>query len=143
MNTVTSLRSQRAFTLLEVIITMTIAAILAAMMIPFLSTAVIRSAGSVTSAQDHAQLTQIMENITAEFRRLCVTDATPLSSLSASIGSEGADMNNTYGAYHVITNHRISFPSGSSVTEVPDGSGKILKVKISYKGFELTALFTE
>ena len=137
------IRCRRAFTLLEIIIALIVVSIVAAMMVPFLSTAVTRSADSVISAQFHAQLNQVMENITADFKRLSATDATPLATLQTNVGAEAADMNNAYGVYHVITNHTISFPSGSSATEAADASGNLLKVKISYQGYTLTALFTK
>jgi prepilin-type N-terminal cleavage/methylation domain-containing protein len=143
MKMVALIRCHRAFTLLEVIVALIVVSIVAAMMIPFLGTAVTRSVDSVISAQNHATLNQVMENITADFKGLYVTDSTPLATLKTNVGAEGSDMNNAYGVYHVITSHYISFPSGSSVTEAADASGNVLKVKISYQGYALTALFTK
>ena len=68
MKTIASIRSQRAFTLLEVIVSLIVVGIVAAMMVPFLGTAVTRSAESVISAQQHAFLNQVMENISANFK---------------------------------------------------------------------------
>jgi prepilin-type N-terminal cleavage/methylation domain-containing protein len=143
MTTIASLRCQRAFTLLEIIIALIVVGIVAAMMVPFLGTAFTRSVDAVVSAQQHAYLNQVMENITSDFKKLSATQTNFLTQLQNNVGSEGADMNNAYGAYRVITNHTISFPSGSSVTETTDANGDILKVKISYQGYTLTALFTK
>jgi prepilin-type N-terminal cleavage/methylation domain-containing protein len=138
-----ALLSRQGFTLLEIILALIIAGIVGAMLIPFLGTAVMRSGDAVNSAQKHAQLNAVMENITADFKKLSATDANPLTTLAGNIGSEGSDMNNAYGAYRVVTNHLVSFPDGSSVTEAADASGKNLKVKISYQGYTLAAIFTK
>jgi prepilin-type N-terminal cleavage/methylation domain-containing protein len=137
------IRSQRAFSLLEIIVALIIVGIVVAMLVPFLGTAVTRSADAVISAQQHAYLNQVMENITSDFKRLSATQPNFLTLLGNNVGLEGADMNNAYGTYRVINNRTISFPSGSSVTEVSDANGNILKVKISYQGYTLTALFAK
>ena len=148
MKTVAWIRCQRAFALLEVIISLIVVGIVAAMMVPFLGTTLTRSVRSVISAQDHAQLNQVMENITADFKKLTRDDVAygttvAIPTLSSNVGAEGSDVNNAYGAYHVVTNHTVSFPSGTPATETADANGKILKVKISYQGYTLTALFTK
>jgi prepilin-type N-terminal cleavage/methylation domain-containing protein len=143
MTMIPLLRSQRAFTLLEIIIALIVAGIVAAMMVPFLGTALTRSAESVISAQSHAQLIEVMELITADYKLLSATNATPLATLKTNVGAEGSNMSNAYGVYQVVTNHYISFPSGTSATETADAGGNVLKVKISYQGYTLTALFTK
>jgi prepilin-type N-terminal cleavage/methylation domain-containing protein len=144
MKTSTLIRCQRAFTLLEIIVALIAVGVVAGMMVPFLGTAVIRSTETVISAQQHAYLNQVMENITADFKKRSATEVNPLENLKNQIGAEGSDVTNTlYGTYHVVTNHYITFPSGSSVTEMTDSSGNILKVTISYQGYTLTALFTK
>jgi prepilin-type N-terminal cleavage/methylation domain-containing protein len=143
MKMMAALRCQRAFTLLEIIVALIVVGIIAAMMVPFLGTAVTRSADAVISAQQHAQLIEVMELITADYKLLSATDATPLATLKTNVGGEGSNMNNAYGVYSVITNRYITFPSGSTVAETADASGNILKVKINYQGYTLTALFTK
>jgi prepilin-type N-terminal cleavage/methylation domain-containing protein len=138
------MRSQRAFTLLELIVALIVVAIVGAMMVPFIGTAVVRSADSVLSARQHAYLNQVMDSITADFKKRSATEANPLENLKTQIGTAGSDVTNTiYGTYHVVTNHYITFPSGTSVTETADANGNILKVTISYQGYSLTALFTK
>jgi prepilin-type N-terminal cleavage/methylation domain-containing protein len=143
MKTSALIGCQRAFTLLETIVSLIVVGILGAMMASFMSSTVTRSVDSVISAQSHAQLNQVMENITADFKKRSATETTPLGNLKTQVGAEGSDVSNTYGAYRVVTNHYISFPSGSSVTETADANGLVLKVKISYQGYTLTALFTK
>jgi len=144
MKTRALIRCQRAFSLLEIIVALIVVGVVAAMMVPFLGTAVTRSADSVISVQQHATLNQVMDSITADFKKRSATETSPLESLKTQIGTEGSDVSNTsYGTYHVIANHYISFGSGNSATETADSGGNILKVKISYQGYTLTALFTK
>jgi prepilin-type N-terminal cleavage/methylation domain-containing protein len=110
MTAIAMVRCQRAFTLLEVIITLIIVGIVAAMLVPFLGTAVTRSADAVISAQQHAYLNQVMENIASNFKKLSATQPNFLTQLGSNAGLIGADMNNAYGVYRVIDNRNISFP---------------------------------
>ena len=142
MKTCARLHCQRAFTLLEIIAALIVVGIVVAMMVPFLGTAVMRSADSIVSVQQHAYLNQVMDSITADFKRLSATQPNPLGLLSTAIGAEGSQVSNSYGTYNVVTNHYITFPDGSSVTEMLANGGNILKVRISYQGYTLTALFT-
>ena len=144
MSEIALIRSQRAFTLLEIIVALIVVGVVGAMMVPFIGTAVVRSADSVVSARQHAYLNQVMDSITADFKKRSVLESNPLQNLKNQIGAEGSDVSNTiYGTYHVVTNRYITFPSGSSATETADPSGNILKVTISYQGYSLTALFTK
>jgi prepilin-type N-terminal cleavage/methylation domain-containing protein len=134
---------RRAFTLLEIIVALIVASVIVAMMVPFLSSTVARSVDSVISARQHAYLNEVMDNITADFKKRSATESNPLENLRTAIGTtEGSSMSNSYGTYQVITNHYITFASGSSVTETADNNGRILKVKISYQSYTLTALFS-
>ena len=136
------IRCRQGFTLLEVITALIVAGVVAAMMVPFLGSLVMRSADSMVSVQQHAYLNQVMDNITADFKRLSATQSNPLGLLYTNIGNEGSLANNSYGTYNVITNHYIAFSSGNPATESASAGSNILKVKISYQGYTLTALFT-
>ncbi len=136
----------RGFTLLEVIITLVVAAILGTLLVTFMGSNVVQSANPVLQARNGAYLNQIMENMTADYKYLMSTDATPLNTFSTRVGSVNASRTQYSDAQHpytIVENHRISFPSGSTVTEQADANGKILKVTIRYQDLTLTALFTE
>jgi len=136
----------RGFTLLEVIVGLIVVSIMAAMLVTFMGTGVVQSANPVLLAQHGSYINQIMENMSADYKYLMSTDASPLNTFSTRVGSEGSSRTQYSDGSHpytIVDNHRISFGSGSPVTEVADGSGKILKVTVRYQGLTLTALFTE
>jgi prepilin-type N-terminal cleavage/methylation domain-containing protein len=140
------MKSGRGFTLIEVIVSLIVASILGAMLVSFMGSNVMQSANPVLLSQNGAYLNQIMENMGADYKYLMATSATPLTAFITNVGAEGssqtryADISHPYTVVH---NHRISFPSGSPVTEQTDNAGKILKVTVQYRTLSVTALFTE
>lgn len=141
------MKGRRGFTLIEVIVSLIVASILAAMLASFMGTTVMQSANPVVLAQNGAYLNQIMENMTADYKYLMKTSATPLTTFIANVGTEGSSDNTRYAdashQYTVVDNHRITFGTGSPSTETPDAAGKILKVTIQYQNLTMTALFAE
>jgi len=140
------LKSGRGFTLIEIIVSLIVASILGVILVSFMGSNVMQSANPVLLSQNGAYLNQIMENVGADYKYLMATSATPLTAFIANVGTEGtsqtryADVSHPYTVVH---NHRISFPSGSPVTEQADIAGKILKVTVQYRTLSVTALFTE
>jgi prepilin-type N-terminal cleavage/methylation domain-containing protein len=148
MNTQVNKSGPTGFTLVEVIVSLIVAGILAAMLVTFMGSSVAQSANPVVQSQNGAYLNQIMENMTADYKKLMAESASPISTFMSRVGSEGSSPTAPYAAaqhpYTVVDNHRISFAStGSPVTETTDNSGKILKVTIRYQGLTLTSLFSE
>ena len=134
----------KGFTLIEVIVSLVLVAIVGAMVVSFMGTAVTRSADPLLQVQQGHYLNQIMENITADYKRLLATDDTPLFTLESRIGSIESEGRQYYAAAnHPYTKNlkRISFDSNGLEIDSP-GSG-ILKVTIFYRGLSLTALFTQ
>lgn len=139
-------KNRGGFTLLEVIVSLIVASILGVFLVTFMGSTVIQSSNTVLMAQNGAYLNQIMENMTADYKYLMATSASPLATFIGHVGGEGT--NQAYYAdaqhpYTVVNNHRISFPSGSPASEMTDVSGKIVKVTIRYRTLTVTALFTE
>ena len=126
------MKKKNGFTLLEIIITLALISIAAAMVLPYLSTALTQSGASMWRLRDSLALRQVMENITQDYQ------AITLSTLRTNIGSEGTSQANNYGTYQVIRNRYIQF---SGNTEQAGGS-TLLKVTIAGNGGEqLTTLF--
>jgi prepilin-type N-terminal cleavage/methylation domain-containing protein len=139
-------KSGRGFTLLEVIVALIVASILGAMLVNFMGSNMMQSANPIIYAQNGAFLNQILENMTADYKNLLRTSATPMATFISRIGAEGTSQSyyaDVSHPYTVVNNHRISFPAGSPATEQADGSGKILKVTVEYRTMSITALFSE
>lgn len=142
------INKNQGFTLIEVIIALIVAGILAAMLVTYMGTGVAQSANPVIMAQNGSFLNQIIENMTADYKKLMAEDATPMTTFIARVGAEGSSQTTPYSdaqhPYTVVDNHRISFPdTGSPVTESTDANGNILKVTVNYRNLTLTALFSE
>ncbi len=139
-------KSAKGFTLIEIIVSLIVASILGAMLVSFMGSNVMQSGNPVILSQNGSYLNQIMENMGADYKYLMATSATPLAAFIANVGPAGTTQSrysDPSRPYTVVHNHRISFPSGSPVTEQADNSGKIIKVTIQYRTLSATALFTE
>jgi len=123
----------RGFTLLEVIITLIVAGILAAMLVQFMGTSLTRSVGPIINVQDAYAAESVMENMIADHKKLLLKNPTPLATFSSRVGS------GYYGTYTVGYNDYITFVNG---LETPGGS-TLLKISISVGDQKFTALFAK
>lgn len=133
----------KGFTLIEVIVVIVIASIMATLMFQFVRTSTLKSSDPIFSLGKSLKLQEIMENITLDYLENYTLD---LLSLQTSIGNpEGSDQNNGYGSYRVIHNHFIKFVSNLEQEALPGEpeDGKLLKITIESpdSGERLTALF--
>jgi prepilin-type N-terminal cleavage/methylation domain-containing protein len=137
------------FTLIEVIISLVVSSILAAMLVTFLGTSMMKSARPVLIAQNGAYLNRIMDNMTADYKYQMTTAmqnglllSTGMSNFIAHLDTANyyADSSHAY----TVTKKRIAF-SGTPPTEnvAEDTSSKILKVTVSYRDLTSTTIFTE
>ena len=147
-------RGQGGFTLLEVIVTIVIAAIMGVFFAQFVSTSVIHSTDPVLRVQNLSGTTHVMEYMTADYKRLAATQSSFLSFFKNYVdngnlatkppGYEGYPY---YGSYEVLCNKYIRFittPDGERV-EGDDSdqiTGRMLKVTIRRGDQTVTALFT-
>jgi len=142
-------KNSGGFTLIEVIVSLVVAAILGAMLVAFLGTGMMKSAQPVLIAQNGAYLNRIMDKMTADYKYQMATalqaGSTPATGLSNFIShldtaNYYSDSSNTY----TVTKKRISF-SGTPPAEnsAEDSSSKILKVTINYRDLTATTIFTE
>ncbi|OPL15164.1 MAG: hypothetical protein AVO39_01820 [delta proteobacterium MLS_D] len=135
------------FTLIEVIVSLVVAALLGTLLVNFISGTVAKSVQPVLQAQQGSYLYSIMENMTADYNNLFLADDDPLDEFQDRVGDEDTTQtrySEDGHEYTVVRNRRISFDgAGTTVTEQTDSSGKILKVTINYRGLSLTSLFSE
>jgi prepilin-type N-terminal cleavage/methylation domain-containing protein len=142
----TKSRFVSGFTLIELIVAIVIVSFLATMLVSFIGTSVTRSSEPVIMVQHGSYLNSIMENMTADFKYLMATDNSPMTtfiSLVGSVGSSQTHYSKDGHPYTIVESKRISFPTGSPVTEQDDGNGRVLKITIAYHGLTLTSLFSE
>jgi prepilin-type N-terminal cleavage/methylation domain-containing protein len=149
MITLTKLKSA-GFTLLEVIITLVVAAIVGAMLVSILDTSMTKNLAPIFHLQKSFALHQVMENIITHN-----PDTSDLTSLRASIGAEGSTQNNygqnnsgTNTEYVIVDNHFIKFDeSRMEVNNIDDNDpdyGNYLKVTIQNSNNEtLTKIFVK
>lgn len=76
---------QSGFTILEIIITVMVTAILSAMVIQAMGTNVQRSAFPLFAVRNSLSLQEVMENITADYKQLFLTDSDPMDTFLARI----------------------------------------------------------
>ncbi|MCX5849013.1 MAG: prepilin-type N-terminal cleavage/methylation domain-containing protein [Deltaproteobacteria bacterium] len=133
------------FTLIEVIVTIVVAAILGAMLATFMKTNITGSANPVIRVGNEYNLGQVMENITANYKKMIATDSTPLATIKSSIGAAGSTVNNAYGSYKVINNDYITFNCSGSSCSASSGGSLLLKVTIAdpLNTQTITVLFTQ
>lgn len=138
------IKNVRGFTLLEIIISMVVAGILAAMLVAFMGSDVVKSANPVTLAQNGAYVNEIMENMSADYRyQMASSPSNGLTNFKAHV-----DTTNYYsdGAHpYTVADSWISFSTGTPVTEASgtysSSAISILKVTVTYNNVSVTALF--
>ncbi|BBO66986.1 hypothetical protein DSCA_09160 [Desulfosarcina alkanivorans] len=121
------------FTLIEIIITLTVAAILSVMLVQFMGTSISRSTEPALSMQEGMALQAIMENMNADYKQLLLTATSPLDTFKARVAA------GSYGTCAVVANDYIKFEDNSEAA--CDTDCKLLKVTISMGDHSLTSLF--
>ena len=136
---------QAGFTLIEIIVTLTLGALLGAMLVPFLSTALTKSGMVSVRLNDTLALQTTMENITADYRNRVLGENISLIVLQTAIGAEGSEQNNSYGHYRVVANTLIDFVNESEVADtVGTAPQDTLKVTLQDpSGVTFTTLFSK
>jgi prepilin-type N-terminal cleavage/methylation domain-containing protein len=147
------MKNNGGFTLLEVIVSLVVAAILGAILVQFMGTGLMKSYNPVILAQNGTYLNTIMEKMTADYKYWMSDGAlkgyspsTTYSYFHNRVGSASeSEAKTTYSdndhPYYVTANHTITF-SGSPPTEA-SASSAVHKITIKYRDLTATALFTE
>jgi len=136
--------NQSGFTLIELIITLSLGALLGAMLVPFLSTALTKSSMSSVRLNETLTLQTTMENITADYQNRVQKNIITLADLQTAIGAVNSDQNNGYGSYRVVANGFIDFVNEAEVADtVGTAPQDTLKVTIrDPSGMTFTTLFS-
>lgn len=138
------------FTLLEVIITLIIAAIAGTMMFSVLGTSMTKSSEPIFRMQESFALQRVMENfLTAYYEDFEYYHMLPelrlliAGGVTDPPGNEGATLSNNFGQYTIVENRFIKFDENrNEVTAADDDPDKMLKVTIKNNNNEtLTYVF--
>ena len=132
----------KGFTLLEVVITLVVAAILATILMQFMGTSLSRSAEPLVMVQEGLAMSEVMEKMTADYKKLLATASMPLETFKSHVENGNIAGNTPYFGNYDIDAQYISFSGG---TEVDDTSGenRILRIIIGSGDQTLVALFTQ
>jgi len=141
---------QGGFTLLEVIVTIAIAAIMGVFFVQFVGTSVIHSADPVYRTQNLSGITHIMEYMTADYKRLAATQSNYLAIFKDYVAygnlatkPTGYEGNPHYGAYDIVCNKYVRFTASRVEEDDPNQlTGRVLKVSIRRGDQTVTALFS-
>lgn len=139
-------KEDAGFTLLEVIVSLILIAIVGTMLVQITGSRLIGSAKAVRNGVDSVAIRDVMETITADYRKISVEKGDrALTTLQARIDANKGKPDGLYGNYQVITNGfvKILEKNGSFAVVADDtGDNTILRVTVSRGGPSLTALFT-
>jgi prepilin-type N-terminal cleavage/methylation domain-containing protein len=141
MNTI--LYNKQGFTLLEVIITFIVAAILGTVFLQVMGTSMQQSYQPVSMVQDGFSVNEIMEKMNAHYRkRLLTSTVNPLADFKNDVENGNIISNTPYFGNYTYQTQYIKFSGG---IEVPDASAdpRILKITITHGGQRLSAIFTK
>ena len=137
-------RKARGFTLVEIIVTLVVAAILGTFLVTFMSSTVTRSAEPVIRSKQLYALQGVMENVKSIYLTM-VDDTSALTKLRQAITGGGASKD--YGSHTIDTQFITFTPSGGNYVESScSGSGCALKVTVSSnvtEGLSVTQVFTQ
>lgn len=142
-----SITNDRGLTILEIIVTIVIAAILGTVLVQVMSTSLTRSSVPITLLQNTYSITQIIEEMTADYEELYENvneKEYDISTLKTYIENGNVSSNTPYyGPYSLDSIGYIEFDA--SYNEIADSSGDngVLKVTVTSNNQSLTVLFTK
>jgi prepilin-type N-terminal cleavage/methylation domain-containing protein len=135
-------RTQRGFTLIEIILTLVITSVFASMLYTYMYN-VTKSNTPITNLQNVYTLQQSMENIIADYN-VQIASCSPSCTSAVLTNLQTHVTNGVYGTYTVSTNSCINLSSGTEVSSNCTSANSLLKVVIkdNTSGATLGALFT-
>ncbi|MEI6609829.1 MAG: prepilin-type N-terminal cleavage/methylation domain-containing protein [Deltaproteobacteria bacterium] len=149
MKTMTKLKSS-GFTLVEVIITIVIAAIVGAMLVTVMGTSMTKSSDPIFRMQTSFSIQRVMENFLTVYEKYYAGDLPALrDAIAGGVpgGNEGAALDNNFGKYTIVENHFVKFDASNAEVNINSTPGdpvygQYLKVTIKNSNNEtLTYIF--
>lgn len=146
---------EQGFTLIEIIVTFTVAAVMLAMVVPYMNSTQTSATSPTVRFQTTLATFKAMENITADYNLRMEaggdTAAAAVASMNTAIGAVGTTQNNNYGTYKVVANGYIQFnvvdsTNRSEASASATTTNSALKVTVAdpnNSGVQFTTLFTQ
>ncbi len=136
-----SIINDRGLTILEIIVTIVIAAILGTVLVQVMSTSLTRSSVPITLLQNTYSISQIIEEMTADYEELYdeYLKEYDISTLKTYIETNSPN----YGTYSVDEIKYIKFDASNIQEDDGTGDNNILKATISLNNQSITVLFTK
>jgi len=132
----------KGFTLLEVIVSILVAAIMGAMMVQFMGTSMIQSVKPLVGVQNAFSLNEILEKITADYKKLLATDGAPLETLKSYIDNGNTVGNDPFYGQYTCSTEYILFNGGNEIEDT-SGTNTLLKVTLTLGNQSLVTLFSK
>jgi len=149
-NILKRMKKNGGFTLLEVIVTLIVAAILGTILVTFMGNTLTGSVQPLLRVQQANIAGHVMENITADYNKLNSDDigsgaTVALSTLKANVTAGSTDASRYGAIYTIVNNDYVLLNSDGSNDPIADGSAdpKTLRVSIKQGSQTLTTLFTK
>lgn len=137
-------RNRNGFTLIEIIVTIVVAAIVGTIFIQFMSKSLTKSAEPLTLIQKAYSLNQIIEEITADYKVLLDSDSdTALTTLKTYIENGNISGNDPYYGQYSRQTGFIAFDGSNNEILDTSGDSRILKATITSDNQSITVLFTK
>jgi len=135
------------FTLVEVIITLVVVAVIGAMLFSVLGSSMTRSSDPLVRMKTSFELQKVVENFVTSYGKNYAGDLPALrdaiaGGVTTPPGNEGGTVTNNYGKYTIVENHFIKFESNQEVLAGIGDAQSLLKVTIKNSNNEtLTYIF--
>lgn len=140
------MNNKRGFTLLELIVTITIAAILGTVLVTFMGTGLTESVQPIIRTQNQNRVIEAMDRMTADYKKLLMTDTSgdPLNTFRLAVISNNNNPSSSYGSYTLEDGTPRYIIFDSSGNEQDDTTERrILRVTISQGDQRMTAIFVK
>jgi prepilin-type N-terminal cleavage/methylation domain-containing protein len=150
-NTFKKMNQNGGFTLIEVIVTLIVAAILGTVLFTFMGSTMRGSVQPLLGVQNANTAGQVMENIITDYNKLNFDDigsstTVALSTLKTDVQNGNVSTNTPYfGAYTIVYNDYVTLNSNGATAPIADTTGNnwTLRVSIKQGSQTLTTLFTK
>ncbi len=131
-------KGQRGFTLLEVIVTIIVAAVMGVILVQFMGTAMLKSGEPVVRVQDVSTLRHVLDNMTSDYKYLAATQTNFLSTFKTRVDTPGY-----YGTGYTATTRYIEFDGSGNEIQDTSAPYNLLKVTVTRGNQSLSTVFSQ